>query len=56
MRSKGGSPISPPYGNFVEFENIKNDDICVICQSPLKDPAEIAQNGIVYQLMWSSIS
>ena len=46
---KGGDPVSPAYGNFVEFENIKND-ICVICQSPLKDPETIAENGIVYQL------
>ena len=46
---KGGDPVSPSYGNFVEFENIKND-ICVVCQSPLKDPEIIAENGIVYQL------
>ena len=46
---KGGDPVSPSYGNFVEFENIKND-ICVICQSPLKNPETIAENGIVYQL------
>ena len=49
MRSKGGSPTSPSYGNFVEFENI-NDDNCGICYDDLKKQETIAKNGIVYQL------
>ena len=47
---KGGNSESIEYGNFVTFNKVKQDEVCAICQEPLKSSEEITNKGIIYQL------
>ena len=47
-KKRGGN--SYESGSWVPFENIKQHELCTICQDPLQNSEQIADKGIIYQL------
>ena len=40
---KGGDSNLIKYGNFIPFNKIKQDEVCAICQEPLKNSKQITE-------------